>query len=474
MLENLEPKKVFTFFEELTKIPRGSGNEKAVSDYLVKFAKDRNLEVIQDEALNVIIKKKGVENSPTVILQGHMDMVCEKESSSNHDFTKDPIPLIVEGDFVKTNGTTLGADNGIAVAYALALLDSNDIVHPNLEVLITTEEETGMGGAAAVDPKNLTGTMLINIDSEEEGEILVSCAGGVREKISLPINFENYSSETYSIKVSGLKGGHSGMEIIKQRGNAIKILGRTLYSILDDINLVSLNGGAKMNAIPREAQAIITCENPKDLEIKIKNFEKLVKNEYSVQDPELKIEFTKHEKTNKIIKKEDFIKAVKILYVIPDGVQTMSQSIDNLVQSSTNLGVLTMTDNSINFDIASRSSVESLKEEIVNRTKISVEAFGAEFKTMSSYPAWQYREDSKLREIFKDVYLKTFKKEVKISAIHAGLECGLLSGKMPNVDMISFGPNLYDVHTPQEKMSISSVQNMWKYLLEILKELANK
>lgn len=270
-LKNLKSFEAIKFFKEMNEIPRGSGNEKAVSDWLVNFAKDRNLEVIQDEALNVIIKKpatSGYENAPTVILQGHMDMVCEKNQGTEHDFEKDPIEFIIDGDFIKANGTTLGADNGIAVAYALAILDNKTTAHPPIEVLITTEEETGMGGATNLNPEHLNGRILINIDSEEEGVLLVSCAGGVRLKFSVPTNYENiegnYSS--LAIKIRGLKGGHSGMEIKKERGNANKMMGRFLMDLnsVVDFKLASLNGGAKMNAIPREADAIIAVR-PEDI-----------------------------------------------------------------------------------------------------------------------------------------------------------------------------------------------------------------
>ncbi|KAF2955822.1 aminoacyl-histidine dipeptidase [Marinitoga sp. 38H-ov] len=479
ILKDLEPKKVFYFFEEISKIPRCSGNEKAISDYLVNFAKERNLEYIQDKALNVIIKKpatKGYENVPGVIIQGHIDMVCEKTSDSDHDFSKDPIKLQIDGDYIKATNTTLGADNGIAVAYALALLDSNDIEHPAIEALFTTEEETGMTGANELDTKLLNGKVLLNIDSEEEGIFYVSCAGGLRDIITLPIEFEEVK-ENYTglrIKVYGLLGGHSGMEIIKQRGNANKLLGRVLYDLLKyDIRGIYINGGDKSNAIPREAYADILVKDIETINERVKYLEEVFKNELSITDPDVKISIEKIESTDKVMKKSSFEKAINILMLVHDGVQTMSKAIEGLVESSSNLGVVKTFENRIEFTSATRSSVETLRDFIHNKSEIIAKLNGATITTSAPYPAWEYKQDSKIRELMKRVYKDMYGKDPEIAAIHAGLECGILSGKMKDVDMISFGPNLYDVHTPQEKMSISSVKRTWEFLLEVLKEMKN-
>ncbi|MBL4938378.1 aminoacyl-histidine dipeptidase [Clostridium sp. YIM B02515] len=481
VLKDLKPNDVFKYFEEITRIPRGSGNEKGISDYLVAFAKEHNLEVIQDEALNVIIKKPGTsgyENAPTVILQGHMDMVNEKNQGTEHDFDKDPLKLRIEGDMIYATGTTLGADNGIAIAYAMALLASKDIAHPPVEVLVTTDEETGMSGAMALNPEHLNGRMLINIDSEEEGKLLVSCAGGVRTTSALGINWESSKqNETYAvIRIRGLKGGHSGMEIHKGRGNANKLMGRVLHDVLStiDFQLVSLNGGAKNNAIPREADAVIALDNTKieAVKAKVEEWNKVFKNEFKVSDADVKVQIEAlNSKFEKIFSKDTTKKAVELLFVYPSGIQTMSMEIKDLVQSSTNLGVVTTFENEVHYDSATRSSVKSLKYDAVDQTKVIAEAMGAKFSTQSDYPDWQYNAESKLRKIFEKVYKDINGIDPEIVAIHAGVECGLFKEKFGEIDMISFGPNLYDVHTPEEHMSISSTQRMWDYLVEVLKEM---
>ena len=481
ILQNLQPQNVFRYFEEISQIPRGSGNEKEISDYLVGIGKKLNLEVIQDKALNVIIKKpgtKGYENSPTVIIQGHMDMVCEKNKGTEHDFEKDPIKLRVIEDMIYATDTTLGADNGIAVAYALAILDSEDIPHPPLEVLITTDEETGMSGAMATSPEHLKGKILINIDNEEEGDLLVSCAGGVRSKFNLQAEVEplNELSKVVEISVKGLKGGHSGMEIIKERGNSNKILGRILKDLSKtvDFRIISLNGGSKDNAIPREADGIIAI-NPKDLaKVKevISHWKEVLVNELRVQDPGVNVLVNEEiEQVTEGFDKISTMKAINLLVLIPNGIKTKSFSIENLVQSSANLGVVTTTNNNVQYDSAVRSSVKTLKNDIIEESKTIAELIGCEIRTVADYPEWEFNPESKVRELFKDVYKRMYGKDANIVAIHAGVECGILSENLGGLDMISFGPDMYDVHTPQEHLSIKSVANMWDYLKEALKEL---
>lgn len=482
LLKGLKPEKVFYYFEEISRIPRGSGNEKKISDYLVSFAKSKNLEVIQDSFNNVIIKKaatKGYENSPIVIIQGHMDMVCEKNNSKVHNFDVDPIELILEGDYVKANGTTLGADNGIAVAYGLALLDSDDIDHPPLEVLFTTDEETGMTGAANLNPQHIQGRILINIDNEEEGQLLVSCAGGLRTKLELQAERESINQDEYKkykLMVSGLKGGHSGMDIIKQRANANRILGRVLVDLINSIDykLAEVKGGAKDNAIPREADAVILVKEEKVdvLGKEISKWNEIFKNEYRKSDPGLLLQLEETEVcVQEVFTVDCRDKAVKLMYLIPNGIQTMSMDIEGLVQSSSNLGIVRTGQKTISYESAVRSSVKSLKHDIVNQTLILSQALGAEVTVHSEYPEWQYDNQSKIREVFQRVYKEMYGKDAEIVAIHAGVECGLFKEKFPDIDMISFGPNLYDVHTPDEKMSISSVQRSWDYLLNVLKSL---
>ena len=480
VLQNLQPQLVFDYFEEISRIPRGSGNEKGISDYLLNFAKKLGLEVIQDDALNIIIKKpatKGYENAPVVIIQGHMDMVCEKNNGTEHDFTKDPLKLRIIDDYIYATDTTLGADNGIAVAYAMALLASDDIAHPALEVLITTDEETGMSGAMAVSKDNIQGKMLINLDNEEEGYLLVSCAGGIRSKGTLDINFEEVDAkDVLVLEVSGLKGGHSGMDIIKERGNSNKIMGRVLKSLIEefDFNLVSINGGAKNNAIPRETKAVIAIDKSDKEEMKefISKWNEIIKNELRTQDPGFKLTCVEsQEATGKMFTTESTENVIDLLYLYPNGINTKSVEIEGLVESSTNLGIVITNEDNVEFDSAIRSSVPSLKEEIVLRSKTIVELLGGEFTTTSDYPAWEYNPNSKLRDICQDVHKKMYGKEAEIVAIHAGVECGLFNEKLGDLDMISFGPDLYDVHTPEEHMSIKSVKNTWEYLLEILKAI---
>jgi len=481
-LKDLKSVEVFKYFKEMNQIPRGSGNEKGISDWLLNFAKEHNLKAIQDEALNIIIKKpgtKGYEKSEVIIIQGHMDMVCEKNKESKHDFLKDPIEFIVEGDFLRANGTTLGADNGIAVAFGLALLASEDIPHPPVELLVTTEEETGMGGAGALDPKSLEGKILINIDSEEEGKLLVSCAGGVREKIKLPITWDeaDISYINCAIRLYGLNGGHSGMEINKGRANAIKLMGRFLMDLKSvmSFKINSISGGAKNNAIPRDADAIVLFRKDDEAAVtqKLSEWNATFKNEFNDVDPDIKLVMERLDtKVEKTFSDDTATKALQILFLIPNGIQNMSMAIEGLVQSSTNIGVLTTSEENIEFDSAIRSSVKTLKKAICDETIVLAEMVGADIEFQSNYPEWQYNPNSRIRKVLEKVYKDINGKSPEISAIHAGLECGLFSDKFKgSLDQISFGPNIYDVHTPKEHLSISSTDRMWSYLVAILKEL---
>ncbi|MEG2935211.1 MAG: aminoacyl-histidine dipeptidase [Clostridium sp.] len=477
ILEELNPKKVFHFFEELTRIPHGSGNEKGISDFLVKFAKDRGLEVIQDEALNVIIRKpavKGYEDVPTVIIQGHMDMVCEKNKNTVHDFEKDALKLKIDGDYVYADGTTLGADNGIAVAYGLAILDSNELAHPAIELFVTIGEETGMYGAIAVNPENLKGKILLNIDSEEEGVFLVSCAGGATNYVKIKSQWEKAENPALRLEIKGLKGGHSGMEIIKQRGNANKLLGRLLKSIYKevDFNITYISGGAKANAIPRESEVIITLKEDSINKVKaiVSSVLEVFKAELRVQDPDIDIS-VEEVIAERQLTKGITQKIISYMVVTPNGIQTMSEDIKGLVESSLNLGVIVCDEDSIIFVNAVRSSVKSLKYEILQRIDAIAEILEIESVNDSDYPEWQYEPNSPVRDLCVKTYKEINGVEPKIDAIHAGLECGLLKEKMQDVDMISFGPNLYDVHTPNEHMSISSVSRTWNFIVKLLSNI---
>jgi dipeptidase D len=481
ILKDLQPVEVFKYFEKLSQIPRGSGNEKEVSDYLVSFAKEHSLEYVQDAAFNVVIKKKatpGYENSPAVILQGHMDMVCEKNKDIEHDFTKDPLKLRILDDMIYATGTTLGADNGIAVAMGLAILASNQYQHPAIELVVTTSEETGMDGVVALDPKNVEGRMLINIDSEEEGTLLVSCAGGVTAKTSITAAWETIDATLvpYGIKVRGLKGGHSGMEIDKERGNANKLMGRILMSILSEIDfgLSLIDGGSKHNAIPRETEAVILvkADDKAFVEKKIVECGDLFSTELRTSDADVQVEFeVLPTHPPKMLSKESTHNVVNYLYLVINGVTSMSMDIKGLVESSLNLGVISTNKDSIEFVSAIRSSVRSLKKELYNRLVVTAKLNGGSVVVEGDYPEWAYNPDSKIRVIFEDVYERMYGKKPHITAIHAGLECGLFTEKFDKMDAISFGPNLYDVHTPNEHMSVSSVQRTWEYLLEVLKNV---
>ena len=478
VLNDLQPSLVFKYFEEISQIPRGSKNEKGISDYLRNFGESLGLETIQDESLNIIIRKPatpGYENAPGVVLQGHMDMVCEKNKSTNHDFMKDPIKLRIDGDYVYATDTTLGADNGIAVAMGLAILASNDIDHPALELLVTVDEEAGMTGAMALDGSLVKGKYILNLDSEEEGYLLVSCAGGVTALSTLPVEFvkPEATKKSYLLEVKGLLGGHSGMDIIKQRGNANKILGRLLNLLNVDFDIAKVEGGSKNNAIPREADCVIMVNNDQidEFTTQLKDITNIFKHELRTSDPGLEIACSETNTPELILNSASKDKVIKMLNLIPNGIQTMSMDIENLVESSTNLGVLRTTDSTVTFECAVRSSVKSLKEDITARMELLVTELGGNLELISDYPAWEYAKDSNLEKVCIEAYKNLTGKEPIIMALHAGLECGLLLDKIPNAEAISFGPNMYDVHTPNEHLSISSTENTWKYLLEVLKSI---
>ena len=477
VLVGLEPQSVLYYFEELTKIPRGSGNEKAVSDFLKNFALERNLEVIQDKFLNIIIKKpgaEGYENSAPIILQGHMDMVNEKNNDVLHDFDKDPLKLRLVGDDLYATGTTLGADNGIAVAYALAILDSKEIQHPPLEVLVTVEEETGLIGATNLDGSVFKGRVLVNIDSEEEGKFLVSCAGGARQTVKLPLTMIRKEGAAYRLQVTGLKGGHSGMDINKERGNSIKLLGRAMVLLKKDypFTIAALSGGSKNNAIPREAEGVLVFDQlPSDLNTKVKAIEKILGDEIKTQDEGFKLLLSETKVPEKTYDELTTKNVLELLYLLPNGVESQSQDIKDLVETSLNLGVLTERNDHLDFDFAVRSSVGSKKEMLMDKVRVLGEKYGAEVIVTSSYPEWQYAKESKIRDTFIAIYKEKYGVEPGIEAIHAGLECGILAGRIQGLDMISLGPNLYDVHTPNEHMSIPSVKNVYEFLLAVLKAL---
>lgn len=482
VLKDLQPRKVFEYFEAISKIPRGSGNEKAISDFMVRFASDLGLEVQQDDAYNIYIKKPatpGYEHLPTVILQGHMDMVCEKNKEVIHDFEKDGLELIVDGDWVRANGTTLGGDDGIAIAMQMAILADNEIRHPALECFMTTDEERGMTGVSNMHPEYLQGKVLINIDNETEGEFIVSCAGGAKAYATL--NYERESvyegAEVYKIKVSGLKGGHSGAEIHHERGNAHLLMGRVLEAIKAEcpLQVLHIEGGTKDNVITRECDVWIAI--PSEMAAKVTqivgNMEGVFKSEYSVQDAELTVTCEKSTYEGMAIDAKACETFIAYLLTVPNGVMGYAHHMEGLVETSLNLGIVQMEEGCIRFASAVRSSVASRKAEILMKLKTLSSCLGMHFEIKGDYPAWQYDSTSHIRELAVDLYEKMYNKKPIVTAIHAGLECGFIAEKCPGVDMISLGPDLQFIHSPEERLSISSTKRVYEYILQLLENLAS-
>jgi len=403
-------------------------------------------------------------------------MVCEKNNNKVHDFTKDGLELIVKDDYIYANETTLGADDGIAVAYAMAILADDSIKHPNLEILLTTDEETGMTGAMAVSKDNIKGKILLNIDTEDEGYLLVSCAGGIRTKSIIKLEKEPLKSNVslFEISIKGLKGGHSGCDIEKERGNANKILGRVLKGISENLSfdLIEIGGGSKNNAIPRESHAIIATNEVCKLKESILIFNEIMKNELKVSDSLVSVNVNEYNKEPKLKisdkRKKDII---NLLFLYPNGINSMSTNIDNLVESSTNLGIIKMTDDYIEFDSAVRSSTRSRLDDIVSKIELLTNLCNAQFEKNDPYPAWEYKQESKVREICKSVYKEMYGEDIKVYAIHAGVECGLFEERIGDLDMVSFGPDIIDAHTPNEHLSISSTERVYEYLLKVLENI---
>ena len=479
VLEQLEPKEVFRFFEEICQIPHGSGNLQQISDYLVKFAKDRNLEVIQDKELNVIIRKggsKGYEDREPVILQGHMDMVAVSDPGTDIDMKKDPLRLKTDGEYVWAEGTSLGGDDGIAVAYFLAILDSDTTPHPPLEVVITTNEETGMDGARAIDLSGLKGRKLLNMDNEEEGVLLTSCAGGGRFHSYLPVNRIRRSGTSYEIEITGLQGGHSGEMIIKGRGNANVLMGRLFMELRKkiDFSAVELEGGVADNAIPGSAKAVIVLpeEVAQDqLMDAVKSSEADVRTELELKDPDVKFTCTATGKgTFDCLDETSMKRTAGLICSLPNGVQAMSAAIEGLVETSLNLGIMKLDKELLTLEFSVRSSVEASKNFLFRRLQIITEAFGGHHEITGAYPGWAYKQDSELRTHMVKVYQKLYGKEPKVVAIHAGVECGLFGEKISGLDCISIGPDMQDIHTTGEKLSVSSTKRTWEYVKAVLQD----
>ena len=483
-ITDLKPSIVWKYFHQVTQVPRPSKKEEKIIAYLESFAKEHGIDYIKDEAGNLLMNKPatlGYENRQKVIFQSHVDMVCEKNKGTEHDFDNDPIRTIVEGDWLRADGTTLGADNGIGVAAQLALLASDDIEHGPLELLFTVDEETGLTGAKAVQPGFLTGNILINLDSEDEGEIFMGCAGGKdTQAVFTYVPQPTDASKFYaSIEVKGLSGGHSGGEIHKGLGNANKVLARFLY-LLDKQypwTLCSFNGGNLRNAIAREATAVIGID-PKDKEdvrIFLNHFAANISRELHYVDPKVEIVMQTADRPEVALCDVCKMNLVRALVAVPHGVIGMSHAIEGLVETSTNLASVKMqAGNTILVGTSQRSSIESAKEAIVNQVAATFLLAGATVSHGDGYPGWEPNPDSAILHVAKDAYCKLFNKEPKVMAIHAGLECGLFLEKYPQLDMISFGPTMRDVHSPSERLLIPTVQLWWDHLLELLKNVPSK
>ena len=475
-LAGLQPEAVFSWFEKICAIPHGSGNTKAISDFLVDFAKAQGLKYLQDDSNNVIIFKPGtfgLEDRPAVILQGHMDMVCEKDADCNIDMETQGLDVTHDGNYVFAWGTTLGGDNGIAVAYALAILESREIPHPPLEVVITVDEEIGMLGAEAIDVSMLSGRTLLNLDSEEEGIFTVSCAGGATATITLPAPRRAVYGPCIRLCVDGLQGGHSGVEIHKNRANANKVMGELLSRIqkLMPLCMTAFSGGSKDNAIPRSCQTTLVAmgirlERINDI---VAELQKEVRETYD--EPEAVITADDVDALGgNALPSEVTSKVIALLCATPNGVQAMSKDIEGLVQTSLNLGIAKLDEN-MKLTFSVRSSVNEEKQALLDQLRSLAEFQGASYSQMGEYPAWEYRKDSHLRDTMIRVYRDMFGKEPQVVAIHAGLECGLLGEKLQGLDCVSIGPEMHDIHTSREKLGIASVERTWNFILEILKAL---
>lgn len=479
VLEGLKPEKVFHFFEKLCEIPHGSTHMKEISDYFVSFAKERNLKYYQDESYNVVIYKDataGYEDAPITILQGHCDMVAEKTPDSDHDFMKDGLKLQIEGDYITADGTTLGGDDGIAVAYMLAVLDDDTLKHPALECVITTDEEIGLLGAKALDTSVLKGTHMINMDSEEEGYLWISCAGGLSGTSRIPVEYQEMEGVVTEVLIDGLNGGHSGAEIDKNRANANKLMGLFLYELGQKIgySIKDLSGGTKDNAITRSCKAAIVtdAEDVEEVKAVAEKLQAELRAEYAGSDEGITISVTPgKEETVEALSLVSKEKVVFYLVHVPFGIEKMSGEIEGLVETSSNLGILKLGKDALYSTSSVRSSVGSAKEHLSAKLQYLTEFLGGSYEEQGDYPAWEYKKDSQMRDLMVDVYEELFGEKPAVKAIHAGLECGLFYEKIEGLDAVSFGPTMKDIHTTEEVLSISSTARMWDYLVKVLENI---
>jgi len=479
----LEPQRLWKHFYSLTQIPRPSKKEKAAVDFMVSFGKNLGLETITDEVGNVIIRKPatpGMENRKTVILQGHLDMVPQKNSDKKHDFDKDPIEAYVDGEWVTANGTTLGADNGIGVAAAMAVLEAKDIAHGPIEALFTVDEETGMTGAFGIKPGLLKGDILLNLDSEDEGELYVGCAGGLDANIRFNYTAQPVPSDmvAYKLAVIGLKGGHSGLEINLGRGNSIKLLFRFLYRACKTlgVRIGTIDGGSLRNAIPRESFAVVTVpsKNATDFEKLVHEYEQIYKNEFSLTEPNLSFTCKTDSLPKSLVDENTQSRAIRAFFSCPNGVVRMSDAVPGLVETSNNLARVYTEGNQIVGQCLMRSSVDSEKEALADKMAAVFELADAAILFEGGYPGWKPNPNSPILKVMQKVYKDKFGTTPEVKAIHAGLECGLLGGVYPNLDMISFGPTIRHPHSPDEKVNIATVGKFWDFLVEVLKNAPQK
>ena len=479
ILNGLEPAAPLFWFEKLCSIPHGSGNTKEISDFCVDFARERGLECYQDEANNVIIKKPGTsgyEASAPVILQGHLDMVCQKKPGCDIDFLHDGLRLKTDGEYVWADGTTLGGDDGIAVAMTLAVLDSDSISHPPIEAVFTVDEETGMLGAAVLDMARLSGRRMINIDSEVEGVFTVSCAGGLRADVRIPVSREMLITSSAKIVISGLRGGHSGVEIGKNRASSNALAGRVLDAVIEKCGaqLVSLSGGSADNAIAAHSEMVVAlCEKDLPLlESAVSELNGAFRNEYAVSDPDISVcvaEVSSGEVS--ALCTADTRKVCDALLILPQGIQAMSQDMPGLVETSLNLGILTLENDYLRAAFSVRSSVSSRKKMIARRLERIAAILGGSIEYSGDYPAWEFKRGSGLCQTLEEIYLEQYGSKPDVVAIHAGLECGLFSAALPGLECVSIGPNLFDIHTVSERMEIASVLRVWNFLLKALERM---
>lgn len=482
-VKNLEPQELWNNFVNLNAVPRASKKEERVIAFMVNFGKSLGLETVEDAAGNVVIRKAatpGMEDRQTVIMQSHLDMVHQKNGDRSFDFDTQGIEMFVDGDWVRAKGTTLGADNGIGVATIMAILASSTIVHPAIEALFTIDEETGMTGAKELDPSNLSGTILLNLDTEEDDELTIGCAGGIDTNSiyhykQVPVNKDD---QAYQIVIKGLLGGHSGMDIHKGRANANKLMNRLLYAALKVVNLqlTTIDGGSLRNAIPRESKAVVAvpADQKEAFLAFVADFSNVIKTEYQSIETALFISVEETELPEHGVGKEDLVKIVNALYAVPNGVFRMSPDIADLVETSSNLARVIIKGGEFITQSLQRSSVESTKDDVANSVAAALESMGCDVSRSGDYPGWKPNADSDILRSMTGLYKTMFNEEPNVNACHAGLECGILGGHLPGMDMISFGPTIHGAHSPDESVKISSVQKFWSYLLKVLQEIPVK